>query len=105
MWNWLIMILPNGMSSSNVAFSSSSSLCLCGSDKSSTVLRLEHHLDAVILFVYEHVEAVRRLVQRECVGDDEARIDLAALDPLQQRAHIAMHMALAGLDRQRAVHH
>ena len=44
-------------------------------------------------------------LQRQPVRDDEARIDLALLDPLEQRLHVALHVALAGLDRQRAVHH
>ena len=35
--------------------------------------------------------------------DDERRIDLAALDALEQRTHVALHVRLAALDRDRLV--
>src|SRR5919112_809706 len=38
------------------------------------LLRLEHHLFAVVALVLEDVVAVRRLVQRQGVGDDEGGI-------------------------------
>jgi hypothetical protein len=34
------------------------------------------------------------------VADDPRRVEFAALDPLQQRLHIALDVALAGAQRQ-----
>src|SRR6478672_2183867 len=67
--------------------------------------RLQHHLDAFILLVLEDVVAVRRLVERQRVGDDASGIDVAVLDALEQRLQVALHMGLASLDGERAVHH
>ena len=47
-------------------------------------LRLQNHLEAVVLPVDEDVVAFRRFVQRQAVGDHEARVDLAFLDALVQ---------------------
>ena len=44
------------------------------------------------------------VVQRQPVGDDERRVDLAGLDLLQQRLEVALHVRLARLDRQPLVH-
>src|SRR5579875_1808226 len=65
---------------------------------------LEHDLYAVVLLVLEDVVAVRRLPQRQRVGDDPGRVDLAALDALQQRLHVPLHVALAGPQGERPVH-
>src|SRR5690348_185208 len=62
-------------------------------------LRLEDDLQALLLLVLEDLVAVRRLVERQAVRDDEAGVDLAALDAVQQRPHVALHVALAALDR------
>src|SRR5215204_4772868 len=72
--------------------------------ESAQLLRLEHDLFAVVMLVLEDVVAMRRLLQRQGVSDDEGRVDLPVLNPLQQRLHVALDMTLPGLDRQRAVH-
>src|SRR4051794_24278181 len=59
---------------------------------------------AVVLLVLEHVVAPRGFVQREAVRDDPSRVELAALDPFEQRSHVALDVALAGAERQRPVH-
>src|SRR5437868_9331062 len=66
--------------------------------------RLEHDLDAIVLLVQEDVIAFGRVVEPHAVRDNEARIDLALLDPFEQRFQIALHVALTALDRNRAVH-
>jgi hypothetical protein len=38
------------------------------------------------------------------VRDDEARVDLAAKDALQERPHAALDVALSGLDGERTIH-
>src|SRR6185295_12129885 len=58
---------------------------------------------AVVLLVEEHVEPRRRVAQRQPVGDDEARIDLAPLDSFEQRLHVSLDVTLAGPDRERPV--
>src|SRR6185503_600851 len=60
-------------------------------------------LQAVVLLVEKHVEPRRRVAQRQPVGDDEARIDLAPLDSLEQRLHVPLDVTLAGPDRERPV--
>ena len=45
--------------------------------------RLEDHLDALVLFIQEQLVSLRRSVQTHPVGDDEARVDFAPLDPSQ----------------------
>src|SRR3712207_3658224 len=64
-------------------------------------LRPEHDLHTVVLLVLEHVVAARRLVERKLVRDDVAGVDVPVLDALEQRSEVALHVALAGLDRQR----
>ncbi len=54
---------------------------------------LEHDLLAAVLLVLEQVVAVRRLLERQGVRDDPRRVELAALDPLEQRAQVAVHVA------------
>src|SRR4051794_33630467 len=56
--------------------------------------RLQHDLDALVLLVAEHAEAMRRFVERQLVGDQERRVDLATLDALEQRTHVALHVRL-----------
>ncbi len=56
------------------------------------------------LLVLEHLVRLRRFVQREPVGDHEGWVDLAALDPLQQRCDVALHVALTAPEGDRAVH-
>src|ERR1700712_3960058 len=65
---------------------------------------LEDHLFAPILLVLEHVVAARRVRQWKAMGDDPGRVNLPAFDALEQRAHVALDVALSGLEGQRAVH-
>src|SRR5829696_5759151 len=67
-------------------------------------LRLEDDLGAVVLFVAEDLEAPGGVGQRHGVADDEAGIDLAVADPVQQRPQVALDVALAGPDGQGPVH-
>src|SRR5262249_30989722 len=57
-------------------------------------VRLQHHLDAAILTISEHLVGFGRGVERQAVGDDERRIDLAAFDALQERTHVPHHVRL-----------
>ena len=63
------------------------------------LLRLEDDLFAVVELVFEDVVAVRSLFQRQGVSNDERWIDSPVLDVLQQWLHVALNMALTGLDR------
>src|SRR5579875_2084267 len=67
-------------------------------------LGLEHDLLASVLLVLEDVVAVRRLLQREGVRDDPRGVNLTALDALQQRLHVPLHVALASPQSEGAVH-
>lgn len=62
----------------------------------SVCVRLQHYLNAAILFVAEGLIHGRRVLQIHCVGDDERRIDLTGLDFLEQRASVALDVGLAG---------
>src|SRR5215207_9261986 len=64
----------------------------------------EDDLLAVFLLVLEDVVAVRGLVERQGVGDDPGRVDLAALDALQERSQVPLDVALACAQCQRPVH-
>src|SRR4029453_13275112 len=64
----------------------------------------EDDLLAVVLLVLEDLEAAFRLGERQAVGDDPGRIDLSALDALQKRLHVALHVALPGTQGPRPVH-
>jgi chorismate mutase len=59
----------------------------------------QNDLDAVIFLVHEHAVAVRRIAKLHLMRNDEARIDLAILNSLEQRFHVAMNVALAGVSR------
>src|SRR5581483_2019234 len=61
-------------------------------------LRLQHDFEAVVSLVLEELVAARSLAQRDPVRDDERRVDVAVLDALEQRAHVAVDVALARLD-------
>ncbi len=52
----------------------------------------------------EELVAERSVRQLQLVGDDEAGVDLAVLDPCQQRPQIAVHVALPGADGEALVH-
>jgi hypothetical protein len=61
---------------------------------------LQHHLEAVVLLVQEDLIPVGRVLEPHVVRDDETRVDLSLLDALKQRAQVALHVRLAGLDGQ-----
>src|SRR5829696_10380733 len=65
---------------------------------------LEHDLHALVLLVLEGLEAVGCVLQSEAVGDHEARVDVAVADVLVEALRVALHVALAGLERQALVH-
>jgi hypothetical protein len=44
---------------------------------------LQHDLYAVVLLVQKHVVSFRSILETQAVGDDEAGIDLALLDPFE----------------------
>src|SRR3954451_2978373 len=68
------------------------------------LLRLQHDLLAVVFLVAEHPVAFGRILEGHAMRDDEARVDLAPFHPLEQWLHVAMHVALSGPERDRAVH-
>jgi hypothetical protein len=47
--------------------------------------RCQDHFHAFVLLAVEHLVSGRCLVEREPVRDDEARVDLALLDALEER--------------------
>src|SRR5215210_1117436 len=65
---------------------------------------VEDDLHALVLLVLEGLEAIGRLVEAEPVGDHEARVDLALLDPLVERLGVALDVALARLEGEALVH-
>ena len=65
-------------------------------------MKLEHHLLAPVPFIDEHRVGVRRFIEGQLVGDDEAGIYLAALDAIEQRAQVALDVALPRLDGQKS---
>ena len=44
------------------------------------------HLDAAVLLVAERLVEFGSVLERRAMGDDEGRIDVALLDPLQELA-------------------
>src|SRR3954454_13962984 len=65
---------------------------------------LEDDLHALVLLVLEGLVAVGGHAELEPVGDHEARVDLALLDPLVQRLAVPLDVALPRLDREALVH-
>src|SRR5436305_2505222 len=66
--------------------------------------RLEDELDALVLFVPEGPVPPGGLVEAEPVGDHPREVDLPLLDPLQQGAHVLLHVGLAHLEGEPLVH-
>jgi hypothetical protein len=60
-------------------------------------LRLQYHLDALVLLIDEHVVSLRCIVETHLVRHHKARIDLASLDAAQQRLQIPLYVRLARL--------
>src|SRR5438270_13241485 len=54
--------------------------------------RIKHHFRAAVFLVAEHFVHLRRLRDRHAMADDEARVDLAALHPIEQWLHIFHHV-------------
>src|ERR1044071_9757311 len=59
---------------------------------------------AVVALLEEHRVSLGRVLERHPVRDDEARIDLAALDARQQRPQVALDVTLPRPDGERTVH-
>src|SRR6478609_5794600 len=67
--------------------------------------RLEHDFFTAIELLVEKVVALGSFGEWELMSNDEAGIDLAALDPFQERLHVAVCVALPRAQRQGAVDH
>src|SRR5690606_39131324 len=67
-------------------------------------LHHEPRLAAPVEFPREQPVRVRRVVQREAVRDDLARLHAPRLDVLQQVRHVAVHVALPHPQREVLVH-
>src|SRR4051812_41945179 len=65
--------------------------------------RLEYDLLAVVDLIPEHPVSLRCVVETHLVRDDEARVNLALLDPFEEGLHVPLHMTLPALDGQRPV--
>jgi hypothetical protein len=63
-------------------------------------LRLKYNFCALVFLVPEHFVTFRRVFQAHGVRDHKARIDVALLDPFQERLHVALDVRLTGLERQ-----
>ena len=57
-------------------------------------LRLQHHLDALVLVIAEQAIGSGRVLERQAMRDDERRIDFTALNPFEQRLHVSHHVRL-----------
>src|SRR4051812_5191201 len=64
---------------------------------------LQHDLDAVVLLVPERLVCASSVLEREAVRDDERRVDLTPLHPLEQWPHVLVDVRLAHLERQALV--
>src|SRR4051794_9756898 len=64
----------------------------------------EHNLDAAILLVAERAVHFGTVGQRDLVRNDEARVDLAVFDPVEQIVGPARHVALSHAEGQALVH-
>src|SRR3954451_8491443 len=66
--------------------------------------RVEDDFDAAVLLFAEDFVGVWGLAERESMRDDEAWVDSAAADVVEQLGDVAMHVSLACFDRQAFVH-
>src|SRR5690606_28434856 len=64
----------------------------------------ENYLDATVMLVAEGLVHLRPLLEADAVGDDEARVDLAFLDALEQVVGPAVDVGLAHAEGQALVH-
>jgi len=61
--------------------------------------RIDYDFRDPFLLVAPDLIHIRRLLQRNPMRNDVARIDLTPLNPLQQRLHIVVHVGLTHLHR------
>src|SRR6266571_6869427 len=61
---------------------------------------IQHHLNALLLFVAECAIGLGSFIQAQAMSDDECWVDISALNPFQQRLGIAVHVRLAHLEDQ-----
>jgi hypothetical protein len=62
-------------------------------------MRLEYDLDAIVLLLYEHREALGSIFEPHPVRNDETGIDFSSLNPVEQRTHVPLYVALPSPDR------
>ena len=58
---------------------------------------LQNDLRALVLLIAEHGKALRRILERQMTGDDEARIDPALFNEVEQRLKSALGASTARL--------
>src|SRR3954454_25113520 len=69
-----------------------------------TFLWLQHQLDSNVMLVAERLVHLWTALKTDGVGDHDARIDLALLDPVQEIVGPAVHMPLPLPHGQALVH-
>src|SRR5436189_6160706 len=63
-------------------------------------VRLHDHLDAAVALVAERSIRGRRIFECNTMCDHKRRVEIAALDSLEQRTQVAHHMGLPHLQRE-----
>src|SRR5690606_38578833 len=76
----------------------------CRSGRQSVKAGLEDDLGAGVLFVVEFPVPLGPLVERQAMADEEGRIDLALGDRRIEGPQVALHVGLAGPERQALLH-
>src|SRR5690606_32597964 len=76
----------------------------CRSGRQCFEARLQDDLGAGVLFVVELPVPLGPLVERQTMADEEGRIDLALGDRRVERTQVALHVGLAGPERQALLH-
>ena len=69
--------------------------------QSLSAVRPNHDLDAIVFFISEGLVGLWAFFERDPMGDDEGRIDLAFNDQVQKWSEVLLHVRRAGFDRQR----
>jgi len=62
-----------------------------GGEVFASPIRKHNHFGAAVFFIAERLVEVRPVLQGSAVRDNEARIDLAILNPFQQHGHVMLH--------------
>src|SRR5947209_4468175 len=65
--------------------------------------RPHRHPDATVLLVLEHVVGAHALLQRDVVGDQLGRVEIALLDVVEQPGDVALAVLLCGFEGQALV--